>query len=185
MSLPTTSPPGPIESPTIYRLEGGASASMYGGTAAVIAVEGLIWHLYFMTRFPVVAWVFTTLNAAVLISLWMYYRAVARPTMILGPDGIDVSVGRRKPLRIPWSNIERAEPTTWQTAPDSMLVRDYINASSPFVPNILITMRLATEIRYAIGIGNAVRVIGVRVAAPDDLLGVLSRQLTRFDSGTR
>ena len=185
MSLPSTSPPGPIESPTIYRLEGGASASMYGGIAAVIAIEGVIWHLYFMTQFPVVAWVFTTLNAAVLISLWLNYRAASWPKMVLGPDGLDVWVGRRKPLRIPWSNIERVEIATWQSAPDPMVARDYINSSSPFVPNILITLRLATEIRYAIGIGKAVRMIGIRVEAPEDLLSAVSRQLPRFDSGAR
>ena len=185
MSLPSTSPPGPIESATIYHLEGGVSASVYGGTAAVIAVEGVIWHLYFMTRFPVVAWVFTTLNAAVLISLWIHYRAASRPKLVLGADGLDVWVGRRKPLRVPWSNIERVELVTWQSAPDPMIARDYVNSSSPFVPNILITLRLATEIRYAMGIGKAVRMIGVRVEAPEELLSALSRQLARFDSGAR
>lgn len=185
MSLPSTSPPGPTESLATYRLEGGTSASMYAGTAAVIAVEGVVWHLYFMTRFPVVAWVFTTLNATVLVALWVNYRAVSQPKIVLGPDGLDVSVGRRKPLRIAWSNIERVEPTTWQTAPDSMLVRDYINASSPFVPNILITLRSATEIRYGMVIAKAVRVVGIRVEAVEEVLASLSARVGQVESSAR
>jgi hypothetical protein len=175
MSLPTASPPRAIESRITCRLQGGASASIYVGSAALIAGEGVLWHLYFMSQFPVFAWVFSTLNAAVLIWLWIGYRAASQPRIVLGPDGIDVSVGRRKPLLIPWSNVDRVEPTTWRTTPDSTIVRDYINASSPFEPNILITLRLATEVRYAIGIGKAVRTVGVRVDAVDEVMALSAR----------
>ena len=185
MSLPSTSPPGPTESLATYRLEGGASASMYAGTAAVIAVEAVIWHLYFMSRFPVVAWGFSAVNAAVLIGLGVRFRVASHPTIVLGPAGLDVSVGRRNPLRIPWSSIERVEPTTWQTEPDPMIRRDYINASSPFVPNILITLRLPTEIRSTIGISKAVRIVGIRVEAVEEVLASLSDRLVRYDSGPR
>jgi len=66
-----------------------------------------------------------------------------------------------------------------------MIRRDYINASSPFVPNILITLRLPTEIRSTIGISKAVRIVGIRVEAVEEVLASLSDRLVRYDSGPR
>src|SRR5687768_14429058 len=185
MSQPTTPPAVALEPRRTYPLEGGASASMNGGTAAVIAVEGILWHFYFISKLPVAAWLFTSLNAAILISIWLNYRAASRPKIVLASEGLDVWVGRRTPLRIQWSNIERVETATWQTAPDPMVTRGYINSSSPFVPNILITVRRATEIRYFPGVSKVVHVVGFRVDAIDEVVAAISDRVAQCKFGAR
>lgn len=144
-----------------FALEGGPSGAFAVGLGLVIAIEGVVLHLWIASRSQAWAWTIAAVNALTLVWLWKEYKAGRRSRLIVTATGIEIDAGSRLRCRFPRSLVASAEAATWRSVPD--LAADYVNTANPLEPNVILTLREPVPARIALGIRKRVSRIGIYV----------------------
>ena len=158
---------------TVIPLQGGLSASFATGLGLVVAIEGVVLHLWIATRSALWAWAITALNVATIYWLWREYRAGSNARLTLAGDDIDIDAGSRLRCRFPRSLLATAEAATWRTVPDDFAPA-WANTAKPLEPNVVLTLREPLSARLALGIRKSISRIGLRVADAPALTAALA-----------
>ncbi|HJQ21857.1 MAG TPA: hypothetical protein VJ867_16050 [Gemmatimonadaceae bacterium] len=148
------------------------SAGLVLGLGMAIVVETIALHALFMRSHPVVAWLLTATSAWALWWIVADYRAMARGAIVVG-SSVALHVGRRLRVEFPTSAIASVTQPTWRERPAR--APDYINATRPAEPNVLITLREPVRARLVGGLHRQVSRIGIRVDDPAGLVASLQR----------
>jgi hypothetical protein len=151
---------------TTFPLEGGLSASFAVGLGLVIAIEGIILHVWIATRSQPWAWAIAALNVATIAWLWWEYKSTATARLVVSADCVEIDAGSRLRCRVPRSLIAGADKATWRSVPDDF-ADGWANTAKPLEPNVILTLSEPVRGRLALGITKSVSRIGLRVADPD------------------
>lgn len=139
--------------------------------AAALVVEGAILHVWIAPRSQLWAWVVTLLNVATLLWLWRDHATLSRSAVTVRRDTLEIVVGTRLRCSVPRSAIASADVATWRSVPD--LPTDYINASKPAEPNVMVVLREPVAVALPLGLRKRVTRIGLRTADPRAILDAL------------
>ena len=148
-----------------FPLEGGLSASFAVGLGLVVAIEGVVLHLWIASRSQPWAWAIAALNVATMAWLWWEYKSTATARLVVTGDEIDIDAGSRLRCRFARSLIASAGEATWRVVPDDF-ADAWANTAKPLEPNVIVTLREPVRGRFALGIGKPIARIGLRVADP-------------------
>jgi hypothetical protein len=157
----------------VFALEGGLSASFAVGLGLVVAIEGVVLHLWIAARSQFWAWVLTAVNGLTLVWLWREHTSASRARVVVGAEAIEIDAGSRLRCRFKRTQLASAEPATWRSVPD--MAPDFVNTAHPLDPNVVLTLREPIDARIALGIRKRVSRVGVRVADVDGVLAASSR----------
>lgn len=137
--------------------------------AEVPAVHLLLAHLWS----PVAAWVATALS--IYGALWLLgdYRAMVLRPIHLGATGIDLRIGLRWTLHIPFDEIRAVRPLTWRDAGDRR--RDDLDATVLATPDLRLELDPERVARGLYGIGRKVRSVRLAVDDPERFVAQLRR----------
>ena len=145
---------------------------MATGLGLVVAIEGVVLHLWVASRSQPWAWAITALNVATLVWLWAEYKSGATARLVLTGDDVTIDAGSRLRCRFGREQITGAEPVTWRSVPDDF-AHGWANTAKPLEPNVVVTLREPTEGRLAMGIRKSIWKIGLRVDDAEALCGAL------------
>jgi hypothetical protein len=148
------------------------SGSIIAVLAILIGVETATLHLLLWWIYPLLALALTTLSVAVLVWLVADYRAMGRDAFELRPGVLDLKIGRRLAAPVPRTAIASA------VAPDPREIPrgrgDYLNATKPATPNVLVTLREPVPVRVVGGLRRSVRRIGLCLDEPERFIAALN-----------
>jgi hypothetical protein len=160
---------GGVEAFTYRRARSGSITFVI---ALLILVETSAFHALLWSRLPWVAGSLTAMSLAVLAWLVADYRAMGRDAFHLRSGELDLRIGRRLTAQVPTAAIASAIAPTWRNIPQPC--GDYLNATKPSAPNVLLTFREPVPVRAVGGIRRSVRRLGLCVDDPDRLLAALA-----------
>ena len=161
---------------TSYSLHGGLSASFAMGLGLVVAIEGIVLHLWIASRSQPWAWAIAVLNIATIAWLWREYRSGASAHMLVDAEEIEIDAGSRLRCRFSRLLIASVEPATWRSVPDDF-AQGWANTAKPLEPNVVVSLREPVRARLALGMRRSVWRIGIRVDDPEAVCAAL------FDPG--
>ncbi len=147
-----------------YHLKAGYSAVlatiMLVGTVELFAV-----HLLVQRWSTTAAWLLTALSAYGLIWLIGDFQAIRRRPIVLTRDGLDLRLGIRWSLHIPWSLVRELRPVGHAfTAPKR---QDYLNAVVFGAPRYLIDLEQPVTASGPYGIQRQVNQVAFTIDDPD------------------
>lgn len=146
-------------------LEGGLSASFAAGLGMVVAIEGVVLHLWIATRSQPWAWAIAALNVGTIAWLWWEHRSTATARLVVSSDEIEIDAGSRLRCRFPRSLVASASEATWRLVPDDF-AHGWANTAKPLEPNVILTLSEPVTGRLALGMRKSVSRIGLRVTDP-------------------
>jgi hypothetical protein len=161
---------------TCRRARAGAITVVIG---ALIAIETTALHLLLWNLAPLIAGSLTVMSLAVLAWLVADYRAMGREAFRVHPGEIDLRIGRRLSAVIPRTTIASAIAPSRRDIPQPG--GDYLNATKPAAPNILLTLNAPVRVRAVGGLKRSVKRIGLCVDEPERLLAALGELGNRED----
>lgn len=150
-----------------FTYRGARSGALMAGLALAIVVETLVLHLWLAPRHPAWAWSLTALSLASLAALGREYRAWGRGAVRVTPEAIDIRIGGRAAAHVPRAAVATVAPATWRDLPDGPRP-DYLNATAPAEPNVLLAFAAPMPVRLAGGlVTRRVTRLGLRLDEPD------------------
>ena len=146
-----------------FQLHGGLSASFAVGLGLVVAIEGVLLHLWIAARSQPWAWTIAALNGATLAWLGWEYKSAAQGRLVVGADGdVEIDAGSRLRCRFNRRLIASAESVTWRSVPSSF-TQGWANTAEPLEPNVVVTLREPISAKHAFVIRTPTWKIGLRV----------------------
>ena len=145
-----------------FSLLGGLPASFAVGLALVVAIEGVVLHLWIASRSQAWAWAIAVLNVATIVWLWREYKSGAKARLVVSGDAVEIDAGSRLRCHFPRSLVASAEVATWRAVPDEFS-QGWANTAKPLEPNVIVTLREPITARLALGIRKPISRIGLRV----------------------
>jgi len=150
------------------------SGGLILGLGMAIGVETIALHALFMRSHPWVAWALTLTSAYALWWIVADYRAMGTGAIAVG-EMVELDVGRRVRATFPARDIASITQPTWRERPAR--APDYLNATRPAEPNVLIALKTPATARLVGGIRRSVQRIGVHVDDPGGIVAALSPTL--------
>lgn len=151
------------------------SGSLTAGLGLAVAVETVVVHLWLVARHPGWAWSLTALSAITLVWLALEYRAMGRGKVVVQADALAVAIGRRAAFRVPRNHVVSARPASWRDVPDAP-GSDYLNATAPTDPNVLLTIDPPVRVRLVGGlVTRSVSCLGIHLDDPSGFLVAVLR----------
>jgi hypothetical protein len=135
-----------------------------------IALDALLWFVWFRKSNPWAAWAIATLNVAGLAWMLYAFRPGRRSTLTIDATDVELAFAHGIRFRFRRDAVATAELATWKSVPEDAL--DYLNTTHPLEPNVLMTLAYPIYPRFAIGIYKRCSRIGVRVEDPDAILAM-------------
>jgi hypothetical protein len=126
---------------------------MAAGFGIAILVETVVLHLWLGARHPAWTWSLTVVSVASLVWLVVEYRATRDAAVTLDSEIFDLVVGHRFVLRVPRTQVVAAIPATWRDVPDKTMP-EYLNATAPAQPNVLMTFSSPARVRLLGGLAK-------------------------------
>jgi len=153
-----------------FRLRSGVPSSPTLGAAAVIAFDAVAYFLTFSSISSWVAWGLVALSVLALALLWRGHWVASRPTLTLEARGLKIAMGRVIRCRVSWSAIGTAESVTPDSAPDPDTTKDYMNLSSPLMPNVVLRLREAADVQLPLDMRKRVMCIAFSLDAAESAI---------------
>ena len=147
------------------------SGGLVLGLGMAIVVETIALHALFMRSHPWVAWALTLTSAYALWWIVADYRAMGTGAIAMG-EMVELEVGRRVRATFPVSHVASVTQPTWRERP--VRAPDYLNATKPAEPNVLIGLSHPTTARLVGGMRRSVSRIGLHVDDPAGVVAALS-----------
>jgi hypothetical protein len=138
----------------------------------VVGIETLALHLWLRRNHPYLAWTFTALSVLTMAWLVSDYRALAVAGVFLEPDRCRIRIGRRARADVAWSAIEQIRAPSWRDLPAPS--RDYLNATRPDDPNLVLGFREAQPFTTVAG-RRRIRQLGVRLMGAERVIAAWQR----------
>lgn len=144
------------------------SGSLLLGLGLAVLVETVALHLWLAPRHPVLAWLATASSLAALLWLAADYRALGRGAVRLGPDVLELHIGRRYALRLSRAEVAAAVQPSWRDLPEpgTPAAADYLNLMVPATPNVLLTLTAPARMRMLGGRSRRVLRLGLHLDDP-------------------
>jgi hypothetical protein len=152
------------------------SGGLVFGLGMAIVVETVALHALFMRSHPWLAWALTLTSAYALWWIVSDYRAMGVGAIAVG-ETVELKVGRRVQATFPRSDIQSVSQPTWRERPTR--AEDYLNATKPAEPNVLIALSSPVAARLPGGAKRRVSRIGLHMDDPSAVVSALS---TRADA---
>jgi hypothetical protein len=156
---------------TRFSYRSSRSGGLVLGLAMAIGVETIALHALFMRSHPWVAWTLTLTSVYALWWIVSDYRAMGTGAVAVS-DAVQLDVGRRVHARFTLADIAGVSRPTWRERPTR--AADYLNATKPAEPNVLITLKTPATARLAGGVRRSVQRIGLHVDDPAAMVAALS-----------
>jgi hypothetical protein len=152
------------ETPTAatFPLGGARNGALSAGLALAMAVETVALHFMLMPRHAAIAWTLVALNVATAAWLAADHRAMGRAAVRVGDDEIELAVGLRVAATFRREQVTNVLLATWRDVPPGT-ERDYLNATGPAEPNVILTLAPPATVRLAGVIPRTASRIGLRV----------------------
>lgn len=148
------------------------------GLAMALAVETIALHALFMRSHPLIAWLLTATSVYALWWIMSDYRAMGRGAILVADDNVEIRVGRRVDVTVPLSQIASASQPSWRERPRP--APDYLNATKPAEPNVLLVLESPVRARVIGGMHRSVSRIGVRVDDPAAFVARVEKNAAGF-----
>jgi len=148
------------------------SGGLLAGLSMVLVVETAALDIWLAKHHPYLAWAILASSLATLAWLVADYRAMGRHAILVGPEQLEIRIGRRFSTTVPRDRIASVIAPTWREIPTA--TRDYLNATKPVTPNVLLTFREPISVRLPGGLSKRIRRLGLRVDEPERFLETLA-----------
>jgi hypothetical protein len=148
------------------------SAPFVGVLSLLVVVESVGMHLLLHERHAGLAWTLSALGVATLY--WIIADAVqlGRAATEVSAHAIALRVGKRVSATIPRHVVASATIPTWRDIPPR--APDFINATKPAEPNVLLAFREPVTVVLLGAVRRPVRSIAFRVDDPAGFLAAIA-----------
>lgn len=152
------------------------SGSLLAGLVIVIVVETVVLHIWLVGRLPLLVWVLTASSLGVLAWLVADYRAAGMGAVRLGPEVLELHIGRRYDIRLARTDVSAALRPDWRDVPEAgtAAAARYLNLTKPAEPNVILTLHASTAIRLPGGFTRSVQRLGLHLDEPAAFLAALN-----------
>ena len=164
-----------VEPQQLFTYRRARSGALLAGVSMVLVVETAALDVWLAKHHPYLAWAILASSLATLAWLVADYRAMGRGAILVGPEQLEIRIGRRFSATVPRDQIVSAIAPTWRQIPTS--TRDYLNATKPATPNALLTFRELISVRLPGGFSKRIRRLGLCVDEPERFLAALEPAL--------
>lgn len=166
---PTPADPGSF---SVHRRSG--YATLAGVLSVVMATETVGLHLLLSRWSPVAAWVLTLTSLYGFVWILADYQAIRLRPVQLGPHSLDLRVGIRWSVRVPFRSVEGLYRVA-QRPPDRKEA-GYVRALPSGDARYYVTLHEPVELRGAYGIRKRATKIGFTVDEPERFEAAFSEQ---------
>ena len=157
---------------TTFTYRTARSGGLVFGLSMAIVVETIALHALLMRRHPIAAWLLTASSLYVIWWLISDYRAMGSGTLRVGAT-LDLDIGRRASVSFPSAQVASVTRPTWRERPKR--APDYLNATKPAEPNVLIVTTEPVRARLTGGVHRSVTRIGLHVDEPEAFVAAVER----------
>lgn len=157
---------------TTFTLREARSPGITAAIAAVVVIETAGLHLLLVARHPVVAWALTLSSLSLLAWLVRDYRKLAMAEIAVDDSTVTFMIGARFEARVPRESISGARAPSWR---DPAPPREYLNATKPAQPNVVLSFEPAARIRLFGMVERPVTELGLCVDDAPGLVALLAR----------
>lgn len=160
-----------MEAPDAFTYRRARSGALLAGLGMVLIVETVALDAWLARRHPYAALIVLASSLATLAWLLADYRAMGSGAVRLGPEDLEVRIGRRFAVTVRRDQIAAAIAPTWRDLPAG--ARDYLNATKPATPNVLLTFQEPVPVRLPGGFSKRVHRLGLCLDEPQRFLAAL------------
>ena len=147
------------------------SASITVAIGMLLVVETGGFHaLLLYLGHPLAAWTLTLLSLTALAWLISDYRAMGTAAIHVGPERMDLRIGRRISAVVPRTALASIIAPTWR---DLQPGEDYLNGTKPARPNVMLTFRDPVSVTLLGAVRRPVRRIGLHLDEPERFIAHL------------